>query len=222
MSRNFDLLRKMERTSGQLRSSTRSESYSPETYSEQPTIAPRPNVTAFGKILRRHWKLSAAFASVVIATVTAITFSMDPVYQPTSTIVIDPPGLEVVALTNPSDSNGAEYLETQAKLLRSDRLAVQVIRKLKLDQTPEFQRAALKPGPFERQDMETDPLHLTPPERAALEEFRRNLKVTRDTGSRIVTISFASSDPRLAATVTNTLVNEFIETSFTDRHKEIV
>jgi len=212
----------MEGSSAQLRSPIRSDTSPRETYPDQSSNRRGTDATSVGKILRRHWKLSATFAFVVIATVTAITFAMDPVYEPTSTIVIDPPGLEVVALTNPSDSNGAEYLETQAKLLRSDRLAVQVIRKLKLDKAPEFQRATLKPRPFERQDMETDPLHLTPSERAALEAFRRNLKVTRDTGSRIVTISFASSDPRLAATVTNTLVSEFIETSFTDRHKEIV
>src|ERR1019366_3250475 len=98
----------------------------------------------------------------------------------------------------------AEYLETQAKNLKGDRLAVAVIRKLRLDQNPEMVPDAkaraenhFRPGPG------ADVLQLTPAESAALGAFRGKLTIKRDTASRLISVSFASHDPARAALVTN-------------------
>src|SRR5690242_2980939 len=84
-------------------------------------------------IVIKHWRLSAAFAAVVIVTVGLVTFSMKPVYEPSAQIEVDPPG-ESFSLNGSSGATDAEYLETQAQNLKSSKLALAVIRKLRLDQ----------------------------------------------------------------------------------------
>jgi polysaccharide biosynthesis transport protein len=173
-------------------------------------------------ILIKHWRLSATFAAVVIVTAGAVSFSMKAVYEPSARIEVDPPG-ESFSIEGGAAASDAEYLETQAQNLKGDRLAVAVIRKLRLDQNPEMVPDAkvraenhFRPGPG------ADVLQLTPAESAALETFRRKLTIKRDTASRLISVSFASHDPARAALVTNSVVNMFIEQSFEDQNRAVV
>jgi polysaccharide biosynthesis transport protein len=172
-------------------------------------------------VLRRHWKLSVLFALVVMITVALVTFLTKPVYEPTAKIEIDPPG-EIFSLENGgSMASDAEYLETQAQNLRSDHLAIDVIRSLELDQNPEFvgKRTPQKRGAAATA---TTVSHLTAGEESALETFQSLLKVKRDTSSRLIVVSFASHNPALAALVTNTVTQTFIDNTFRTRHEAIM
>jgi succinoglycan biosynthesis transport protein ExoP len=172
-------------------------------------------------ILRKHWRLSSIFAAVVLITVAAVTSSMKDVYEPTARMEVDPPG-ESFSLEGGTGGGDAEYFETQAQNLKSDRLAIDVIRKLRLDQNPDIVPDAkvraqnqFQPGP------EADVLNLTKAETAALGAFRGKLRVKRDTASRLISISFASHDPALAALITNSIINTFIEQSFEDQNRAV-
>jgi polysaccharide biosynthesis transport protein len=175
-------------------------------------------------VLRTHWKLSTLFAAVVMLTVTCVTFLQKPTYEPTARIEVDPPG-ELFSLAGgggpgPSDT---EYLETQAKNLKSENLAVAVIRKLGLDHNPELVDKA-QPSKRENAEITTSAsgLELTPDEGVALENFQSHLKVKRDTSSRLILISFASHNPQLAALITNTVLQQFIEGTFQTQHDAIM
>ena len=54
------------------------------------------------------------------------------------------------------------------------------------------------------------------------EHLRASFKVKRDTASRLILVSFSSSDPQLAAQVANTAVQEFIDQSFQSRHDAVM
>ena len=86
-------------------------------------------------IIQKHWRLSALFAAVITATAIVVTYSMKPIYEPVARIEVDPPG-EQFSLEGAASGNDAEYLETQAQNLKSDKLAMDVIRRLHLDQSP--------------------------------------------------------------------------------------
>ena len=88
-------------------------------------------------VLAKHWRLSAIFAIAVFLTVVGVTYFTRPVYEATARMEIDPSG-ETFSLDGSSGSTDAEYLETQAQVLQSDGVAVDVIRKLHLDQNPEL------------------------------------------------------------------------------------
>ena len=63
---------------------------------------------------------------------------------------------------------------------------------------------------------------LTEGEYSALHSFRANLSVKRDTASRLISVSFASHDPNMAALVTNTVVAAFVDDTYRDQHDAIV
>jgi len=173
-------------------------------------------------ILTKHWRSSATFAAVVIITTAAVTFSMKAVYEPSARIEVDPPG-ESFSLDGGITGGDAEYLETQAKNLKGDRLAVAVIRKLRLDQNPDMvPDAKVRAEDHFQPSPRADVLQLTPAENAALGAFRGRLTITRDTASRLISVSFASHDPALAALITNSVANTFIEQSFEDKNRAVM
>jgi len=136
-------------------------------------------------VLRKNWRLSALFAAVLTLTVVAVVFSLKAVYEPVARIEVDPSG-EVFSLESRASGSDAEYLETQAQNLKSDKLAMDVIRRLHLDQNSSVisDNKAAKP--------EQALYQLSPGEYSALRAFRSNLTVKRDTSSRLISVSFAS------------------------------
>jgi len=181
---------------------------------------PTELVSAFA-ILRKHWRLSLAFALLISATFTVITLLTKPVYEPVARMVIDPPGSEVFSLQRSgSDSNESAYVETQAQDLRSDGLAIDVIRRLNL--ANESALVGTKPDQRAPVAATGNGDRLTPAESAALEAFHSRLKIDRDATSHLINISFASPDPQLSATVVNTLISMFIEKEYKTRHDAII
>jgi len=174
-------------------------------------------------ILQKHRRSSLLFAGIVLFTVILGTFLMKPVYEPAGRLEIDPPGPELVTVANTVNESGSqEYLDTEAKNLESDELAVSVIRALHLDGNPEFVSGG-KGGQSQAADQTNNAAPaLTPAENAALRVFHTRLKVNRDPTSRIITVSFAAHNPQLAATVVNTTLQMFIDRTYQDRHNSIV
>ena len=196
------------------------------------------------RILEKHWRLSAVFAVSVMIAVVLTTVLTKPTYAPVARVEIDPPGDELFSLENRDRSDaGADYLETQARNMRSDELLVSVIRQLQLDRLSEFTQRSFVTRSIGAifSGMEKVPvwlwgekgqelsasssgglLVLSPSEASTLRAMQQQLTVDRDTASRLVTVSFSSHDPVLSAAVTNTLVRSFIDRSYQTRHDAII
>jgi polysaccharide biosynthesis transport protein len=182
-----------------------------------------PDWVRVSATMKKHWKLAAEFALATFAVVAIFTLLMKPVYEPVAEIEVDPPGTEIFTLQGngppPTDS---DYLQTQAQKLKSDELALEVIRSLHLDQNPDLvpaRKAFLKSTP---PDGRNGAVQLSPAENKALQGFQERLNVNRDSGSRLIRVSFGSHDPVLAASITNTMLDTFIEKSYSTRHDAIV
>jgi succinoglycan biosynthesis transport protein ExoP len=172
-------------------------------------------------ILKKHWRLSTVFALGVTVSVTVATLLMKPVFEPQARVEVDPPGGEVFSLQgNNNSGTSPDYIETQAQNLQNDELTLEVIRKLHLDQSPYFgaDPYAVSSGPRLATEVAAP---LTPAENRALFVFRQSRKVTRDVASRLITVSVSAHNPMVAAGVTNTLVNMFIERDYTLRNEAI-
>jgi len=168
-------------------------------------------------ILRKHWRISVLFAAVLMVTVVVVTFSLSPIYEPVARIEVDPPGKQF-SLEGGAAGSDSEYLETQAQNLKSDTLAMDVIHRLHLDQSPEM----VAPSNTETKPGDLTLYQLSPGEYSALHSFRANLKVKRDTASRLISVSFSSYDAKMAALVTNTVVAAFIDDTYRDQHDAIM
>jgi capsular exopolysaccharide synthesis family protein len=172
-------------------------------------------------ILKKRWRLSAVFALAVTGTVTLATLLMKPVFEPQARVEVDPPGGEIFSLQgNNNSGTSPDYIETQAQNLQNDELALEVIRKLHLDRSPYFGADPYAISSGSRLATEVA-VPLTPAENRALFVFKQSRTVTRDVASRLITVSVAAQNPMVAAAVTNTLVNMFIERDYTLRNEAI-
>jgi polysaccharide biosynthesis transport protein len=228
MSKNFDLIRLLEQPgkAGRLQSRGHiSPEYPPTALREK--WGQETNSQGWIRllsILQKHQRLSVLFGVCLFMGVVIATLLTRPVYEPAVTLEIDPPGTQAFALERGQESSDdAEYLETQAKTLQSDELALAVIGKLGLDHNPEFVGKSRAAHNYAQAAHSQDAAaQLGSSENAALDTFRTRLKVQRDTASRLVTVRFASHDPQTAAQVANTLVSEFIQDNFAVRHEAIL
>lgn len=169
-------------------------------------------------ILRKHQWLIVSFLLALVTVVTIATFRMQPVYEATTRIEIDRESSNFVpfAGNDPYDlyQDLEDYIETQSKIMVSETLATQTIKSLNLDQDPRFggrphsetlEVAAPKNG-----------AQSPPP---ALGAFLGSLSVKRVPNSRLLDVTFATTDPKLAAAIVNAHVNNFIEQNFRSHYE---
>jgi polysaccharide biosynthesis transport protein len=167
-------------------------------------------------VVRKRWRVALSFAVIVVCASAVALLLIKPEYEPSARLEIDPPGSETFSM-QPGGSSPSEtqHLETQAQNLQTDDLAIAVIRKLGLDKDNDFGPKGLTPSGS------ADPSRLTPAENYALRTFRSRLKVLHDPNGRVVTVSVAAHDPQLAANVTNTLAQTFVDRTLTMRRDAI-
>lgn len=248
MSRNFELLRRAAPSSPAVEPILRTPR-DPAEPRPLPKLeeSDQPNWGHALQTLRKHWRLSLLIAGSIFGMAVLGSLLMRPTYEPAATVEITPPGTETFSMQGyTSATTDSEYLETQSKNMQSDELAIDVIRKLHLDQDPEMasrsmiaktigpaisvlqrlQRglhgggSAAQKGNDSAQNSAT--AVLTPAESRALDIFRKRLSVKRDSSSRLVTVSYSSHNAVTAAKVTNTLVQSFIENGFQAKHDAVV
>lgn len=184
------------------------------------------------RVLRKHARLSVMSAVLLSGLAVAYAVLQKDYFTPTARLEIAPPGtgfnaLHEIDATSPSDNQ--DYLETQVQILRSDALAVSVIRDLHLDRSPEFvsQSVLRQPNPA-IQATRTESLAalqdqielatLTAAEYEALEQFRKRLTVESVRNTRLAEVSFSAHDPKSAQTITNALITNFINQSYKHRY----
>src|SRR5438876_8370222 len=92
-------------------------------------------------LIKRRWTI-IAFASVILILTTIFTFKTTPIYDAVARIAINRENSDALPFKDNANASGdLDYtvdLETQVRILRSDNLAMQVIRKLGLDRDPKF------------------------------------------------------------------------------------
>jgi polysaccharide biosynthesis transport protein len=170
-------------------------------------------------ILRRHQWLIVSFLLALVTVVMIATFRMQPVYEATTRIEIDRENTNFLPFAG-NDPYGLyqdleDYIETQSKILVSETLATQTIKSLNLDHDPRFGGRPEDPGTLEVTSAKNG-VQSPPP---ALGAFLGSLAVKRVPNSRLLDVTFATTDPKLAAAIVNTHVNNFIEQNFRSRYE---
>lgn len=197
----------------------------PSGFSQQLAPSVYTNIPAQDSVLREYLRvlikrkfIIAASLIVIFLLVLVATLRMTPIYDATGSIAINKvdPGLISLKDTN----GGSDYyfdpadLDTEVKILRSDLLALQVIRQLNLDRRPEFGGSGNVPAPntlgLTTGVLETNSARMS----GLLGSFRSNLRVTLQPNTRVIDIHFTSPNKELAASIVNTLVNTYIEQNF--------
>ena len=181
-------------------------------------LSPRePHLYDYLLILRKNQWLILSFMLAVVTIVTITTFRMQPVYIATARIEIDHENSSVLPFpgTDPYDvmADTENYIETQTKILTSETLALQTIRNAGLGTRPEFSfpggpSEALATGSLENQKL--------PPELAV---FLAGLSVRRVPNSRLLDVSFESTDPQLAAKIVNAHIHAYRDQNIQSKYE---
>ena len=163
--------------------------------------------------IRANLWLIGAIIAAILAIALVATMLQAKRYTAYSTIQINDTGGKIFGDKdlNAEDTNVGTYdtdrfLKTQVDVLQSRGLALRVAQKLKLIGNPQFYEAQGVPPPA----ASTTPELMRD---AAIAMLTGNLNVTLPRDSRIVTLSYVSTNPRLSAHIANAYASEFIQSN---------
>ncbi len=166
-------------------------------------------------IRRNRWLIAAIIGLALVAAIAA-TMLDTPRYTASASVQINDQSEQVLGedLDAQSEVNKAtdveRFLNTQIEILRSRGLAQRVARRLDLSANERFYAAMELPLPGKEV-----------PQAARREELiellQTNMAANLPRNSRIVTISFSSTDPAMSATIANTFADEFIQANLQRR-----
>jgi len=183
---------------------------------------------------RRTVILRAMSICFLLGVIASIYFFIKPRYRALGEIEIqksatDGLGLENLTSPTPEQSDALDAsitLQTQATILQSNSLALKVIEDLGLEKTEDY-KAVFNPiswalgllTPSGVQDPPDATLDNAPHRRDhAIKVFEKHLKVTSKGGTRLIDISYTSTDPKIAAAVVNDVAKSLVDYRLNSRY----
>ena len=180
-------------------------------------LMPRePHLLDYLLVLRKHQWLITFFLLAVVSIVTIATFRMQPIYQATARVEVDRDTPNAFRFNEGEQGDDyvdlEDYIVTQSKILQSETLAMQTVKSMGLDRMPQF---GGRPGKVDKAPAPgSDAALMRPP---ALGAFIGGLSVKRVPNTRLLDVTFETTDPALAARIVNAHLNNFIEQNFRSR-----
>jgi polysaccharide biosynthesis transport protein len=185
-----------------------------------PGVSPQDSVLReyLRVLIKSKWVVMAAVA-LVVSVVAISTLRATPIYEAIGSIAINK--MDPVTFNLKDSSSSVDYydpadMDTEVRILKSDLLALQVIRQLNLDKQPDL--AAKNVPSSSILDLTTDGMQ---PDSAktsdVLASFKGDLQVSLVPNTRIIEIRYRSPDKNVAAHVVNTLANTYVEQNFKTR-----
>jgi succinoglycan biosynthesis transport protein ExoP len=171
----------------------------------------KPN--QYWKIIKeRKWIVIAAFVTTVLTTFIG-SLLWPPLYEAVATLVLDYDSSNPMNLTNVPASGiiqSAEYINTQVEIIKSRRIALDVIDHLKLDKNPDViskfnESKERNPVFFWKDDTSNMDIRTWLADKFLSKYI--TVEPTRDT--RFLYIKFYSSDPNFSAEVANTYARAY-------------
>ena len=169
--------------------------------------------------LGRQWRLIALVTGLSLVVGAAYLAISPSRYTAQADMIIDTKSLRWTQSELSTENRSVEdaSVESEIETTKSERVAINVIRRLRLTEDPEFvggggrglrQRlvSLVIPSPQTEPEPTNDELA-----RRALDNFKNNLRVTRLGKSYIEQIAFTSLDRQKAATIANAVADAYIE-----------
>ena len=171
-------------------------------------------------LIKRKW-LVLSCVVVIFGVVLLATMRSTRIFDAFGSIAINKTDPAIQNLKDSGAGSTADYsdptdLDTEVRILKSDLLALQVIKQLNLDKNPEV--GGGEETPSTSLGLTTDALQPDSEKTTALlAGFKSGLRVALIPNTRIIEIHYRSADKHLAANVVNTLISTYIEQNFKTR-----
>lgn len=175
---------------------------------------------------RRKWIVMAIVFSITFVAAIAL-FRVTPLFTARTQILIEGRTANIVHFESvvAGLTGDEETIKSEAEILRSRSLGNSVVEGLALDDDPEFNSALRPPGRLARimssigwqsadaNSVETGALAGEAADRErvlVVDAFLNRLEVTPRKRTRVLTVKFTSEDPVKAASIVNTLADQYI------------
>jgi succinoglycan biosynthesis transport protein ExoP len=165
-------------------------------------------------LIKRKWLVISVIVGIFMSVAIA-SLRQTPVYDAVGRIAVNKADSNLISFKDSTPDTDYVYeqsdLDTEVRILQSDLMALQVIRKLNLDKRPEFGGHSDQ----KQANLVADPLQ-TDSKRASalLAGFHGRLRVALIPNTRIMEIHFTSTDPQLSASAVNTLAATYVEQNY--------
>jgi len=163
-------------------------------------------------IVKRRRLILPLFGVICIAWL-LLTLTATPVYEAVASITIERENANILSLEDfmLADPNSAEYFQTQYKILESRSVARKAIARLRLDKNELFfsSSASMDGGKPAAPDSISNEKFIG--------AFLSGLIIEPVRNSRLVLVKYQSTDPALAATLANTVVDAYMDHMLTTR-----
>jgi polysaccharide biosynthesis transport protein len=162
-------------------------------------------------LIKRRWLILAITFAFTAATA-LYSILAKPEYRATARIVVEPDSQDIQTLNDLGRNNAPvddSFLSTQVDVLKSDNLAWETIDQLNLFQKPEFAK-------YLKQGATATPRAVIQPKLMSV--FKDSLLVDRKRDTRMVEVSFDSTNPELSALIVNKLISNYIEFNFKTKY----
>ena len=155
----------------------------------------------FLSILRARWHIALVIFLLTVGSAIAISMLLPKRYTATASVVIDAKPDPVIGALY-GGGVGPATMATQVDVILSDRVALRVVRNLKLTEIPQIRSQWLAETGGE----------------GSIEQwlsvlFQRSMDVKPSRESNVINITYGAPDPQFAAALANAFVQAYIETS---------
>jgi succinoglycan biosynthesis transport protein ExoP len=177
-------------------------------FQEMEQEAPSIPLSHYLWVFKRHrWKM-LAFVTACVGATFVISSRITPIYESTATVDVDrqtPQGVIGQESARNTLNDSDQFLATQVRLIQSDSVLRPVANKFRL---------LLREG--QNQDHSANGAKSpTRPEDAPV--LLKQLKVARPPNTYLLLINYRSTDPQLAADVSNAIANSYLEHTYNIR-----
>jgi capsular exopolysaccharide synthesis family protein len=193
-------------------------------------------------MMKRRWTILSVF-SIIFVSVFIYTLTSTPIYQSTARLVIEKENPNVVSIQEVMsvDASSTDYYITQYKIIESRTIAREVINRLHLQDSEEFNPKPKKTFlsnikqsikgikdsiqntilSLFRTGMQNNQLELEDSDAQLVSAFLGRINVAPIRNSRLVDLQFMARDPKLAALAVNTLADVYIEKKLETKLKAV-
>ncbi|MBS0446503.1 MAG: chain length determinant protein EpsF [Proteobacteria bacterium] len=155
----------------------------------------------FFSILRARWVAALSILLGIVILTVLISLVWPRKYTAYASVVVDVKPDPVSAIMY-AGLGGPSFMATQVDVMQSDRVALRVVRDLKLADNPQV-----------RQQWRDDTGGEGSIELWLADSFQRSMDVKPSKESNVLTVSYKAPDPKFAAGLANAFVQAYIETT---------
>lgn len=159
------------------------------------------NFGQFMAVLRARWLLALAVFAVTVTVTVVVSLLLPKQYTAVASVVVDPKPDPVSSVLSGALMNPA-FMATQVDVIQSDRVALRVVKNLKLAENPTI-----------REQWQSETKGEGSIDSWLAELFQKNLDVKPSRESNVISVSYRAPEPRFAAAIANAFVVAFNETT---------